>query len=435
MEYWSVFKNKVFFGVLFMFFCFCGTGCGGMEELSAESFGQKNVTVLGEIDLNIGKEVYVWGTRNCDKEECAGNAVYIDYDHIEQYHKVFKHNISAAPQNDYEDTPLKDYLQNDIERNKEWIMQWGCGSPLAIDYHLFDFNDDGLDDYLVCMHGDGFNGYDGNIVRIYIQESDSSLRMVYDSSEYGENGYIHFHDISIQNEHTPVVVLAEKKNGFFAVVLPGLDYILRYNEERNEYSYYEIESIVPGTEFMESGISKDEYAQKEHRYTEMMAVDKKPYIDYGFIETQHQVLRHNICISPQTDYQDTILKEYIQEEVDKCNDYYKDICQIEVEPLVVDYFQFDFNDDGLDDYLVCFHEIRWTVTQGHSVYIYIQKADGTLEEVLYMQTVIYEPGFGLDGDHAGIAIVDEKSDGYYSFVLPGNNCIVRYDCEKGEYIW
>ena len=93
------------------------------------------------------------------EEKLTDEYPYIDYDYIEQYHDILFHNITTAPKDDYDDTVLAEYLKEDIEKDKE-LLKKGSGEerPLTIAYHVFDFNDDGLEDYLVCLEGT-FWGY------------------------------------------------------------------------------------------------------------------------------------------------------------------------------------------------------------------------------------------------------------------------------------
>lgn len=43
---------------------------------------------------------------------------------------------------------------------------------MMIDYHTFDFNDDGLEDYLLCIDGFLYSGSGDHWVEIYIQKED-----------------------------------------------------------------------------------------------------------------------------------------------------------------------------------------------------------------------------------------------------------------------
>ena len=99
--------------------------------------------------------------------------------------------------------------------------------------------------------------------------------------------------------------------------------------------------------------------------------------------------------------------------------------------LTIDYFPFDFNDDGLEDYLVCYHGIRWSGSGGNSVVIYVQTSRGSLRRVFTVTMRLHDEY--LLNAHAPVAVLDEKTDGFYAIVLPGSNRIIRYDKETGGY--
>ena len=97
----------------------------------------------------------------------------------------------------------------------------------------------------------------------------------------------------------------------------------------------------------------------------------------------------------------------------------------------MDYHLFDFNDDGLEDYLVCIYAFSWTGSGGNHVDILVQEEGGTFREILSITipTINYEP----PDNHEAVVVLDEKTDGYYAIVLPGSNRILRYDIEKDWY--
>lgn len=158
----------------------------------------------------------------------------IDYDLIEEKHKILKHNICTDPQYDYENTLLKEYLKKDVEHDKEMVEKVGLVVPLEIDYFTFDFNADGLDDYLVCYHGALWGGSGGNTVRIFVQNNDATLKEVLYIIVRLEDSYMPY-------GHAPLAVLKEKTAGFYAIVLPGSNRILRYDKNTEGYEFHDNE--------------------------------------------------------------------------------------------------------------------------------------------------------------------------------------------------
>lgn len=97
-------------------------------------------------------------------------------EHIEKKHKILTYDICSNPQYDYENTLLKEYLAEDLELNRQLREKLPDNTSLSIDYHIFDFNDDGLEDYVVCLASSEYCGSAGNNVRIYIQESNGKFK-------------------------------------------------------------------------------------------------------------------------------------------------------------------------------------------------------------------------------------------------------------------
>ena len=204
---------------------------------------------------------------------------------------------------------------------------------------------------------------------------------------------------------------------------------------------------------------------EETESQEEKSAGEYPYIDYDYIEQYHEILFHNITTAPKGDYDDTVLAEYLKEDIEKDKELLK-YGSGEERPLTITYHEFDFNNDGLEDYLVClegtfwryddkntvriymqeqngtlreaftgyvycYHGSGWSGTAGNHVCIYIQKSDGTLSSVFSITMRLYD--YVSRYDHSPMAILDEKDDGYYAFVLVGNNRIIRYNKEEKKY--
>lgn len=357
------------------------------------------------------------------EEKLTDEYPYIDYDYIEQYHDILFHNITTAPKDDYDDTVLAEYLKEDIEKDKE-LLKKGSGEerPLTIAYHVFDFNDDGLEDYLVCLEGTFWRYDDKNTVRIYMQEQNGTLREAF-------TGYVYF---CRPDNQPPVAVLAERVEGCHSLALPGPDSLLRYDKEREQYEFCEVESNAEEENVADEihvGMNEEEYAEKKEMYENIKRINMSVYIDYEFIEAKHEILKHNIITEPKDANENALLKEALKGDMEDAQQMYER--GIISSPLYIDYFSFDFNDDGLEDYLVCYHGSGWSGTAGNHVCIYIQKSDGTLSSVFSITMRLYD--YVSRYDHSPMAILDEKDDGYYAFVLVGNNRIIRYNKEEKKY--
>ena len=80
------------------------------------------------------------------------------FEEIEKRHEILVYDISISPRYDYENTPLRDYIDKEKEDNQKFVEKLGSHHELEVDYHLFDFNDDGIEDYLLCIAGIGKDG-------------------------------------------------------------------------------------------------------------------------------------------------------------------------------------------------------------------------------------------------------------------------------------
>ncbi len=126
-------------------------------------------------------------------EKTEGDGTYVDFSEIEKEHEILEYNICAG-----EGIP------------------GGSKGYLYEQRFPFDFNDDGIEDYILCRP-DEENNAAGDSLGIYIRDEDGE-------SECKLWIKIPFHG---KRAHAPVTVLNEKDNGFYAIVLPD-NHILRY---------------------------------------------------------------------------------------------------------------------------------------------------------------------------------------------------------------
>ena len=155
-----------------------------------------------------------------------------------------------------------------------------------------------------------------------------------------------------------------------------------------------------------------------------------PFCDFSDIVKNHEILTYDICSFPKYDYENTPLAEYIEEQYVAYNEEMSEKIGMPLS-LTIDYHQFDFNDDGLEDYLLCVNGSLFSGSAGNTVELYIQEEEGTVREVLDITLRLINP-YSLTG-HETLTVLDEKTDGYYAIVLPESNRILRYDKEKDWY--
>lgn len=218
--------------------------------LSAAVSGGEESWYFRDLVVNTGDETYAfWPVGfglNGSLEECRAeshdmNALCIERTkclernrcviEVENEHTVLSYNICSSPKYDYENTPLAAYIEEAyVAETEEMSKRTGNDLTLEIDYHRFDFNDDGVEDYLLCVWGSLYCGSGGNTVEIYVQE-EGGVRKVLDI-------ITRLH--SSLSDHGMFTVLDEKTNGYYAIVLPESNYILRYDAKKGEYDFRDL---------------------------------------------------------------------------------------------------------------------------------------------------------------------------------------------------
>lgn len=156
---------------------------------------------------------------------------YCEFEEIEANHEILEYDISTSPRYDYENTLLRDYIERKKEENDEFVNTYGSRYEMWIDYHLFDFNGDGIEDYLLCIDGILWSGSAGHLVEIFIVKEDGTIEGVLSIN-------LRFHHYE-SPEHERFTVLNEKTDGFYAIVLPGTNRILRYDKDEGKYVFHE----------------------------------------------------------------------------------------------------------------------------------------------------------------------------------------------------
>lgn len=357
----------------------------------------------------------------------AGN-YYSDHEDLEKNHKILSYDICSSPRYDYENTPLVEYIEEDISWNEDMSKKAGKNISVEIDYHVFDFNNDGVEDYLLCESGRLFEGNGGDSVDIFIQ-GEEGVRNVLSTKMILHHG---------PHDHASVIVLDEKTGGYYAVVNPSQNFIFRYNEEEGRYDWPESEESILDVEDSQNepviGIGNEETNSQEvqsglQSYDENRNTirNNNYFIDLENLEEYHKILSYDICSSPRYDYENTPLAEYVEEIMEGIEEESREVGR--PLPVEIEYHLFDFNDDGKEDYLLCIYGTQDGLDD--EAVIFIQEEEG-LRRVLYIDMPLC---IRLDGSlhHYKLIVVDEKTNGYYGIAHENGNYILRYDVEQGCY--
>lgn len=349
-------------------------------------------------------------------DEMIKNDDYFEgYEELEKNHKILAYDICASPKYDYENTPLAEYIEADIAWNEEMEKKMRRSLSLEIDYHLFDFNGDGIEDYLLCESGPLFNGI-GNSVDIFIQEEEDGIRQVLSMPMILHNS---------PSDHEKLIILDEITNGYYAIVPPYKDFILRYDADRGWYSRDVTQENTSQTDNSQAEIREDEAIEEFEIKGNLSEVERNNnyFVDFGDLEKYHNILVYDICSEPKFDYENTPLSEYVEEVKSRIGKEYESGQAMRVK---IDYHLYDFNDDGHDDYLLCVYDTIFA--QNDEVAIFIQEEEG-LRRVFYIDMELHDALL----NHYRLTVLDEKTNGYYAIAPPYGNYILRYDAEAERY--
>lgn len=190
-------------------------------------------------------------------------------------------------------------------------------------------------------------------------------------------------------------------------------------------TYSTLESVTEQVEDIET---RPEVAEEQEMEDSANQLEVYHPIDYEELEKNHVIFKENICEEPHSVYDNSYLCEQLSAEIEMTE---KAITEYGYPGgAELDYFTFDFNDDGEEEYVVSFNGAGWNGSSGNLVEIYEKADNGNLKEIY---TVIAEV-YSHNGEYWPIAILEEKTNGYYDFVLPwSNNRIWKYNAETDQY--
>lgn len=138
-------------------------------------------------------------------------------------------------------------------------------------------------------------------------------------------------------------------------------------------------------------------------------------------EAGHAILVEDICQTPSSIYDNPWLLEQLTARMDEW--------EIDSGEMI-DYFTFDLNDDGEDEYIVSIDGPGWNGSAGNWVRIWRKDEDGNLEPFFATISRLHI----RDSEYAPLAVLEETSGGYHSIVFPESyNHIWFYDEESDTY--
>jgi len=155
-------------------------------------------------------------------------------------------------------------------------------------------------------------------------------------------------------------------------------------------------------------------------------VEEQPINFVTLNEMGYEILCRNIAAETKSVYEDSWLVEqlgYVFEADERMRELAETTDGFAFIPTHIEYFLFDFNGDGEDEYIVLLHGTYWGGRYECRITILKKTEDGESEELFDVATYMNGP----------LAVLDDRVDGYYSFVLPWASVIWKYNKETGKY--
>lgn len=203
--------------------------------ISEDEDGSESRLIVTRLDQEIPQ---MGQTSEGGKVQRTGYAYWMpaaEFEDIEKEHEILAYDISTSPRYDYENTPLLEEIELWKRSDEEYVLEHGPEYEMEVDYHVFDFNDDGIDDYVLCTDGILYSGSAGHGVEIYVGRGNGGVERVLALT-------LRYHNPNEPSGHERFTVLNEKTCGFYAIVIPGgTNRILRYDPETRAYEFQETE--------------------------------------------------------------------------------------------------------------------------------------------------------------------------------------------------
>lgn len=210
-------------------------------QLGGPRHSIKDITM---ITLN-GQDVVVLEYFEGEERELLSEIILIDdegegvifatLEEIEKEYDILQYDICFPVRYDFENAhpTVRARVESKVRDNEEMSHKYGRDLEITMDYHLFDFNDDGLDDYLLCIDRERYDGKVEHWIRIYITRQERGDTVVMPALWLN----LPLSDQIEGNGHKQIMVLDEQTNGYYAIVLPGSNLILRYNDRYYGYEF------------------------------------------------------------------------------------------------------------------------------------------------------------------------------------------------------
>lgn len=149
---------------------------------------------------------------------------------------------------------------------------------------------------------------------------------------------------------------------------------------------------------------------------------------YTLDDEKYEILETNICnTTPKPVEENELLCQYLAEQLENG----RAMVELGVSFFEAEYFTYDFNDDGKDDYLVSLCGAGFHSANGNLTYIFLQEDEGLRRVFHVTLSFAYS---GEDGGYAPVMVLSEKVNGVHSIVFSGYDRIWKYDEQEDRYV-
>lgn len=137
---------------------------------------------------------------------------------------------------------IKAHAEYEMQNHGEICQKYGKQLKISLDYHTFDFDDDGLDDYLLCVDRELYDGRVEHWIEIYVTKRQRGY--VFATQKMEDEIVSSVLEVNLpqtdqieDDGHKQIVVLNEKTEGYYDIVLPWSNLILKYDAWDNRYEF------------------------------------------------------------------------------------------------------------------------------------------------------------------------------------------------------
>ena len=165
-------------------------------------------------------------------------------DELEKEYDILEYDICSPVLYDFENVhpTIKARAEYEMQNHEEICRKYGKQLKISLDYHIFDFDNDGLDDYLLCVDRELYDGRMEHWIEIYVTRRQRGYVFATQSMEdevVCSVLHVNLPQTSQMKDtgHKQIMVLNEKTEGYYDIVLPWSNLVLKYDGGYDQYKF------------------------------------------------------------------------------------------------------------------------------------------------------------------------------------------------------